>query len=68
MARFAEVLGVAWSTANTAIIEEGCRMLIDPPDRFDHVTVTGAYLPTDQQADRWERVFSDEEHVEVEAI
>lgn len=44
VARVAEALGVAWGTANTAIIEEGPRMLIDQPDRpdrFDQVTVIG---------------------------
>ncbi|WP_420835252.1 ISL3 family transposase, partial [Leucobacter chironomi] len=41
VARIADGLGVAWNTANTAIIEEGRRMLIDDPRRFDGVTTIG---------------------------
>ena len=41
VARAAANLGVAWHTANTAIIEEGRRMLIDDPERFDGVTTIG---------------------------
>ncbi len=33
--------GVAWETANDAIIAEGKRVLIDDPARFDGVTVLG---------------------------
>lgn len=41
VARVAEGLGVAWNTANTAIIEEGRRRLIDHPGRFSGVTTIG---------------------------
>ena len=41
MARVAEALGVSWSTANTAVLAEGKRVLIEDPQRFDDVTVIG---------------------------
>lgn len=41
VARVAEGLGVAWSTANDAVLAEGKRMLIDDPTRFDGVKVIG---------------------------
>ena len=41
VSRIAEGLGVSWHTANTAVIEEGCRVLIDDPKRFDGVRVIG---------------------------
>ncbi|HHU09610.1 MAG TPA: ISL3 family transposase [Intrasporangiaceae bacterium] len=41
VARVAEGLGVAWHTANTAILAEGHRMLISDPTRFDGVSVLG---------------------------
>jgi transposase len=41
MARVAEGLGVSWNTANTAVLAEGRRVLIDDPDRFDGVRVLG---------------------------
>ena len=41
VARVAEGLGVAWSTANDAVLAEGKRMLIDDPTRFDGVQVVG---------------------------
>ena len=34
-------LGVAWNTANDAVLAEGKRVLIDDPTRFDGVTVIG---------------------------
>ena len=34
-------LGVAWNTANDAVLAEGRRVLIDDPARFDGVTVIG---------------------------
>jgi len=37
MARAAEDLGVSWHTANTAVLAEGKRLLIDDPHRFDGV-------------------------------
>ncbi|MFC7753276.1 ISL3 family transposase [Tsukamurella soli] len=41
VARIAEALGVAWNTANDAVLAEGKRVLIDDPGRFDGVTVIG---------------------------
>ena len=41
VARVAAGLGVAWSTANDAILAEGKRMLIDDPHRFDSVSTIG---------------------------
>ncbi|WP_454778013.1 ISL3 family transposase [Georgenia muralis] len=41
VARVAEGLGVSWNTANTAVLEEGRRVLIDDPARFDRVKVVG---------------------------
>ncbi|MBG6192488.1 transposase [Arthrobacter sp. CAN_A212] len=41
VARVAEGLGVSWNTANTAVLAEGKRVLIDDPDRFDGVKVIG---------------------------
>jgi transposase len=41
VARVAEALGVSWSTANTAVLDEGRRVLIADPRRFDGVQVIG---------------------------
>ena len=41
VARVAEGLGVAWHTANDAVLAEGRRVLIDDPARFDGVRVLG---------------------------
>ena len=41
VARVAEGLGVAWNTANDAVLAEGKRVLIDDPTRFDGVRVIG---------------------------
>ena len=41
VARIAEGLGVSWHTANSAVLAEGRRALIDDPGRFDGVTVIG---------------------------
>ncbi|MFT3888115.1 MAG: ISL3 family transposase [Arachnia sp.] len=41
MARVAEGLGVSWSTANTAVLAEGQRVLINDPGRFHDVKVIG---------------------------
>lgn len=41
VARVAEGLGVAWDTANDAVLAEGRRVLIDDPARFDGVTAIG---------------------------
>ena len=37
VARVAEGLGVSWNTANTAVLAEGKRVLIEDPGRFDGV-------------------------------
>lgn len=41
VARVAEGLGVAWNTANDAVLAEGRRVLIDNEQRFDGVAVIG---------------------------
>ena len=41
VARVAEGLGVAWNTANDAVLAEGRRVLISDPGRFDGVRVVG---------------------------
>ena len=41
MTRIAAALGVAWNTANDAVLAEGQRMLIDSPGRLDGVSVVG---------------------------
>ncbi|MGO3251451.1 MAG: ISL3 family transposase, partial [Microbacterium gubbeenense] len=41
VSRAAASLGVSWHTANTAILTEGRRRLIDDPTRFDGVTTIG---------------------------
>ena len=41
MARIAEGLGVSWTTANTAVLAEGQRVLLNDPTRFDGVQVLG---------------------------
>lgn len=41
VARIAEGLGVAWDTANNAVLAEGKRALFDDPGRFDGVKILG---------------------------
>ncbi|GAB2679639.1 ISL3-like element IS1096 family transposase [Thalassiella azotivora] len=41
VARLAEALAVSWDTANTAVLAEGSRVLLDDPARFDGVQVIG---------------------------
>ena len=41
VARVAQALGVSWNTANTAVLAEGARLLINDPDRFEGVRVIG---------------------------
>jgi transposase len=41
IARVADGLGVAWNTANDAVLAEGKRVLIDDAGRFDGVTAIG---------------------------
>jgi hypothetical protein len=51
VARIAEGLGVAWNTANDAVLAEGKRVLVEDP----------------AEKARLEALFADERHVEVEA-
>ncbi|RCS57779.1 ISL3 family transposase [Microbacterium sp. JB110] len=41
VARVAESLGIAWNTANDAVLAEGKRVLIDDVTRFDGVRILG---------------------------
>lgn len=41
VAHIAQALGVAWHTANTAVLAEGAELLISDPHRFDGVRVLG---------------------------
>ena len=41
VARICQALGVSWNTANTAILAEGARLLINDPARFEGVRVIG---------------------------
>ena len=41
VARVAQALGVSWNTANTAVLAEGERSLINDPTRFEGVRVIG---------------------------
>jgi len=41
VSRIAAALGVAWSTANDAVLAEGQRLLTDQPGRLDGVPVVG---------------------------
>ena len=41
VSRVAASLGVSWHTANTAVLDEGRRVLIEDPHRFDGVAVIG---------------------------
>ena len=41
VARVAQALGVSWNTANTAVLGEGARLLINDPTRFEGVRVIG---------------------------
>ena len=41
VARIAQALGVSWNTANTAVLGEGQRLLINDPTRFDGMRVIG---------------------------
>jgi transposase-like protein len=41
VARVAEGLGVSWNTADSAVLAEGRRVLIEDPHRFDGVRVVG---------------------------
>ena len=43
VARVAEGLGVAWNTANDAVLAEGKRVLINHENRFDGVTAIGVH-------------------------
>ena len=41
VARVAEGLGVSWDCANTSVLEEGRRVLINDEHRFEGVTTIG---------------------------
>ncbi len=41
ISRIAEAMGVSWGTANDAVLEEGHRVLISNPGRFDGVRAIG---------------------------
>jgi hypothetical protein len=41
VARLAEPLAVSWTTANSAVLAEGRRVLLDGPARFDNVHMIG---------------------------
>ena len=41
VARVAEALAVTWNTANSAVLDEGRRVLINDPHRLDGVAVIG---------------------------
>ena len=41
VSRIAASLGVSWNTANQAVLDEGRRMLISEPHRFDGVEIIG---------------------------
>ena len=41
VARISQALGVSWNTANTAVLAEGARLLINDPTRFEGVRVIG---------------------------
>ncbi|MGU3437210.1 ISL3 family transposase [Actinomycetes bacterium M1A6_2h] len=59
ISRVAAGLGVAWHTANNAVLAEGRRLLIDDPARFDGVQVLGV----DEHA--WRHTRRGEKYVTV---
>ena len=59
VSRVAEGLGVSWSTANTAVLAEGRRVLIEDPARFDGVAVVGV------DEDVWRHTRRGDEYVTV---
>jgi transposase len=59
MSRVAAGLGVAWHTANTAVLDEGRRVLIDDETRFENVAVIGV----DEHA--WRHTRRGEKYVTV---
>ncbi|QZE24957.1 ISL3 family transposase [Brevibacterium casei] len=59
ISRVAAGLGVAWHTANNAVLAEGHRLLIDDPSRFDGVAVLGV----DEHA--WRHTRRGEKYVTV---
>lgn len=59
VSRIAEALGVSWNTANAALIEEGYRVLIDDPARFNGVKVIGV----DEHV--WRHTKQDDKYVTV---
>jgi len=59
MSRVAAGLGVAWHTANSAVLDEGRRVLIDDETRFENVAVIGV----DEHA--WRHTRRGEKYVTV---
>jgi len=59
VAHIAEGLGVSWSTANSAVLDEGRRVLINDSSRFDSVKVIGV----DEHA--WRHTRRGEKYVTV---
>ncbi len=59
VARIAEGLGVAWNTANDAVLAEGKRVLISDPARFEGVAVIGV----DEHV--WRHTRKGDKHVTV---
>ena len=62
VARVAEGLGVAWNTANDAVLAEGKRVLIDDTTRFDGVRVLGVdehVWPHTRRGDKYVTVIID---------
>lgn len=53
VARVTEGLGVAWNTANDALLAEGKRLLIDDERRFDGVTAIGVDEHVWRRATPW---------------
>ena len=62
MAKVAAGLGVAWDTANTAVLAEGKRVLINDEHRYDGVAVIGLDEPCwrhTRQGDKYVTVIID---------
>jgi transposase len=59
VAQIAEALAVSWNTANDAVLEEGRRLLISDPARYDGVAVIGV----DEHA--WRHTRRGEKYVTV---
>lgn len=62
MRRIAKALGVAWHTANSAVLAEGQRLLISDPKRFDGVRVIGV------DEHKWSHTWGEDHHQFVTVI